>query len=143
MNYTRLQRVVSMSTILGNPTKGERGGVNKVLMNQLSFWLSNPTLPHCKGQSPTLTHAPNYYDVLGLSRDASEQEIVKAWRKAVLLHHPDKHVLNSTSNTLTNVDIRLINEAKWILSDEKRRSEWEDIYFASGMMQHVTSMRQD
>ena len=62
--------------------------------------------------------------------------MIKAWRKAVLLHHPDKQLSNQTSNapsSSSNMDIRLINEAKWILSDEKRRREWEEVYLTSGM----------
>lgn len=60
--------------------------------------------------------------------------MIKAWRKAVLLHHPDKQLSNQTSGTPSpNVDIRLINEAKWILSDEQRRREWEELYFTAGM----------
>lgn len=34
--------------------------------------------------------ASNYYDVLGVSRDSSVDEIKKAYKKAALLHHPDK-----------------------------------------------------
>ena len=82
---------------------------------------------------PTLSSAPDYYNVLGLSKDATEQEVIKAWRKAVLLHHPDKQLSNqATSTPSSNVDIRLINEAKWILSDGKRRKEWEEVYLTSG-----------
>jgi curved DNA-binding protein CbpA len=90
--------------------------------------------------SPKVTPTPDYYAVLGLSRDASEQEINRAWRKAVLLHHPDKRQAlsndqhdNETESARTGVDIRLINEAKWILSDSHRRKDWEDRLYSSGM----------
>ena len=34
----------------------------------------------------------NYYDVLGVPKDASEQDIKKAYRKMSLQNHPDKNL---------------------------------------------------
>lgn len=90
--------------------------------------------PSTRGHTPTLTPGPNYYDVLGLPRHASEQEVIKAWRKAVLLHHPDKQASTQAAvKPRDGVDIRLINEAKWVLSDSQRREEWEEAFFSTGM----------
>lgn len=87
----------------------------------------------------------NYYRVLSISPTASAEEITRAWRKAVLLHHPDKAkakanagrgVSNTTDATSKHSekehDIRLINEARWILGDVRRRREWEQGFNAGG-----------
>ncbi|CAE7770354.1 dnajc27 [Symbiodinium pilosum] len=34
--------------------------------------------------------AQNYYDILGITRDATAEEVKKAYKKAALTHHPDK-----------------------------------------------------
>lgn len=35
------------------------------------------------------------------------------------------------SSAHSDVNIRLINEAKWILGDPSRRKDWEEVYFSS------------
>lgn len=61
----------------------------------------------------------------------------------MLQHHPDKRGSEAVAraagdgetgaqqNDAAHVDIRLINEARWILGDEKRRREWEEVFFSS------------
>ena len=61
----------------------------------------------------------DYYRVLGVSREASDEEIKKAYRKLVFQHHPDRNP-NSTD---AEAKIREINAAYEIVGDaEKRRS---------------------
>lgn len=61
----------------------------------------------------------DYYRVLGVSREASDEEIKKAYRKLVFQHHPDRNP-NSTD---AEAKIREINAAYEIIGDaEKRRS---------------------
>ncbi|KAI9633243.1 uncharacterized protein MKK02DRAFT_39222 [Dioszegia hungarica] len=84
---------------------------------------------------PTIPPPPDYLAVLGLAPNASTKEITSAWRRAVLAHHPDKRdnpTGQSTSGVYTGeardgeVDIRLINEARWVLCEPARRRAWEE-----------------
>ncbi|ORY26477.1 hypothetical protein BCR39DRAFT_594743, partial [Naematelia encephala] len=80
--------------------------------------------------------------VLGLLPTANQNEINKAWRRLVLLHHPDKFRQTSSvysptsspsatplsysqSDGKENLDIRIINEAKWVLGDTNRRKAYD------------------
>jgi len=61
----------------------------------------------------------NHYDVLGISRDASPEEIKRAYRALSLKWHPDR---NPSPEAQSNFqEISLANE---ILSDERRRQEY-------------------
>ena len=61
--------------------------------------------------------AEDYYDILGVSRDASQDEIKKAYRKLAHKHHPDKGGDEER--------FKKINEAYNVLSDEKKRSQYD------------------
>jgi molecular chaperone DnaJ len=61
----------------------------------------------------------NYYEVLGVSREASDEDIKKAYRKLVFEHHPDRNPHKKDADER----IREINVAYEIVGDpEKRRS---------------------
>ncbi len=65
----------------------------------------------------------DYYKILGVSRDASKDEIKKAYRKLAHKHHPDK---GGDENTF-----KKISEAYHVLSSDKKRSDY-DRYGRSG-----------
>ncbi len=65
----------------------------------------------------------DYYDILGVSRDASEDEIKKAYRKQAIEWHPDKH--QGDDKEVAEKRFKEINEAYQVLSDKERRSAYD------------------
>ncbi|CDW52316.1 dnaj protein; dnaj homolog subfamily b member lik e; dnaj homolog subfamily b member [Trichuris trichiura] len=70
----------------------------------------------CHGASAS----SDYYARLGVSRDASEQEIKKAFRKLALKYHPDR---NKEANA--EAKFREIAEAYEVLSDPQKRKQYD------------------
>jgi DnaJ-class molecular chaperone len=64
----------------------------------------------------------DYYQVLGVSENAGEEEIRKAFRKLAFQYHPDK---NPGHEQEAEKKFKDINEAYGILSDEGRRQQYD------------------
>lgn len=60
----------------------------------------------------------NYYDVLGVAKTASEEEIKTAFRKLAHKYHPDKKGGDE-------VKFKEVSEAYAVLSDKKKRAEYD------------------
>ncbi|MCI5082156.1 MAG: molecular chaperone DnaJ [Saprospiraceae bacterium] len=63
----------------------------------------------------------DYYEVLGVSKSASAQEIKKAYRKLAIKYHPDKNPDDKTAEE----KFKEAAEAYEILSDEQKRARYD------------------
>src|SRR4030043_2428157 len=64
----------------------------------------------------------DYYDILGVSKSASADELKKAYRKQALEGHPDKH---KDDKEAAEKRFKEINEAYQVLSDSQKRSAYD------------------
>ncbi len=74
----------------------------------------------------------DYYEVLGVNRDASEDEIKKAYRKLAMKHHPDRN----PDNTKAEEHFKEAKEAYEVLSDAQKRPAY-DQYGHAGVDQQA------
>lgn len=66
----------------------------------------------------------DYYDILGVSRDADDAVIKSAYRKLALKWHPDR---NKGNEEEANVKFKDINKAYSVLSDPKKKSIYDQL----------------
>ena len=75
----------------------------------------------------------DYYEVLGLSRSSTPEEIKKAYRKNALKYHPDRNPGDSQAEK----NFKAISEAYEVLGDEKKRQMYDqygaDAFKGGGM----------
>ncbi|XP_060115066.1 dnaJ homolog subfamily B member 9 [Heteronotia binoei] len=64
--------------------------------------------------------AENYYDILGVPKNASDRQIKKAFHKLAMKYHPDKN-----KSPGAEAKFRQIAEAYETLSDENKRREYD------------------
>src|SRR4030067_1269290 len=63
----------------------------------------------------------DYYEVLGVERSASEEEIKKAYRKLAVQFHPDKNPGNKTAEER----FKEVSEADEVLRDPDKRAKYD------------------
>lgn len=71
--------------------------------------------------------AKNYYEILGVSKDASADEIKSAYRKMAKQYHPDINKEEGAAEKFKEV-----NEAYEVLSDPTKKSNYDNYGSASG-----------
>lgn len=63
----------------------------------------------------------NYYDILGIKKDASEKEVKQAYRRLARKYHPDVN----PSDKSAEAKFKEINEAYEVLSDKEKRRKYD------------------
>ena len=68
----------------------------------------------------------DYYEVLGVARNANADEIKKAYRKAAIKYHPDKNPGDKEAEE----KFKEANEAYEVLSNPEKKAKYDQFGFA-------------
>ena len=77
------------------------------------------------------TDTTAYYAILNVNRDASPEEITKAYRRLATVFHPDKHK-DEEKRLQAQESFSKVQEAYEVLSDEHKRQIY-DVYGKQGL----------
>lgn len=69
-----------------------------------------------------MTQKRDYYEVLGVSRSAGEQELKSAYRKLAMQYHPDR---NPSDSQAAEEKFKEISEAYGVLADAQKRAAYD------------------
>lgn len=78
----------------------------------------------------------DYYQILNIEKNSSDEEIKKAYRKLAVKWHPDK---NPDNKDQAEKQFKLVSEAYAVLSDPKKKSVY-DSYGSAGLEQQQNGM---
>lgn len=68
----------------------------------------------------------DYYKVIGVSRDADDRTIKRAYRQLTKQHHPDKAAAQGVTKDQAEKKMASINEAYEVLSDPELRTRYDN-----------------
>ena len=74
-----------------------------------------------KRPEPSMSSKRDYYEVLSVSREATGDDLRKAYRREALKHHPDRN----QGDAGAEAKFKEINEAYQVLSDEEKRRVYD------------------
>lgn len=75
----------------------------------------------------------DYYKILGVGKDASVDDIKKAYKKRALIHHPDRHSSASQAErSEQEKKFKEVGEAYAVLTDPKKRQRYDNGFDLDG-----------
>ncbi|OOF96972.1 hypothetical protein ASPCADRAFT_205723 [Aspergillus carbonarius ITEM 5010] len=80
-----------------------------------------------------MTRQRDYYKVLGISPNATQQEIRNAYKRESLKSHPDRVPVDSPDRPARTRKFQEISDAYYTLSDASRRREYDATRMAGGV----------
>ncbi len=75
----------------------------------------------------------DYYKILGVSKDVSDEDLKKAYRKLAMKYHPDQN----QGDKKAEESFKEVNEAYAVLSDKEKRRQY-DMFGADGFQQRFS-----
>lgn len=106
---------------------GESGNWEEAVREYKAIHEANPSEPGIAKEIRTAelelkkSKRKDYYKILGIEKDATEQEIKKAYRKLAIIHHPDKNPDDEDAAER----FKEIQEAHETLSDPQKRQRYD------------------